>query len=57
MRLQRLEEATVVDDELLDCGKPVNFTVYDDLIGNHHQLSNKAKLLSSQMSLHLSCKA
>lgn len=28
------EENAMIEDEVLDCGKPVNFTIYDDLIGN-----------------------
>lgn len=33
LRLNGGEELNLVDDEVLDCGKPVNFTIYDDLIG------------------------
>lgn len=34
VRNGRDEVSTIVEDEILDCGKPVNFTIYDDLIGN-----------------------
>lgn len=28
------------DDEVLDCGKPVNFTYYDNLVGIANRLSH-----------------
>ena len=30
----------LLDDEVLDCGKPVNFTYYDNLVGVANRLSH-----------------
>lgn len=35
-----MDEPGTVDDEVLDCGKPVNFTYYDDLIGVAQRFSH-----------------